>query len=1108
MAASALFFSLLGLGLRTAWTYETLPLLKSVICQDSADLVSALLNQSVGMAQLVNDLMLKDSDWPASTILVGRNFTVEGVAARPVVIDMAFVKWKVQFFNGAFATLRRLVLLRFRSGSYNQAPGLNLFKPLPPGDSASLILDQTFLIMPICFPLAITRQTVLDQVDNRPSVFPGKDVYILPDVLPANCSNSTSSYILDRCYVYAGRYMDVAFYGMEVAQSSGLPVRSGYLLRATDTQMLCIQIAPEECIRSLGPVGCILFLGSNSSSPLAPLPAPGAARLYNDSAGAAAALAAAATTGGSTGPSKQAVVLAAVLCPALGGGLMVTLLVWVTVKLIRVSNGNDNGKGNDCDAVGGGIGGGRNCALACVCVPARNGSTSNTIKRRAAASDESRSSSVLGTQPSAAADDDVAAAAATAGGKAGTDGTAAGAGTVSVGLFPVTDRPACVDPHCHPAASRPAAGGAALVVVSPLTQPRADLKTNVELKVTRTAPAASSTSPITLACPPLLDAPRNGAHQGDGDLSRRRLQDEDAGARGPADGRSNGSGGGGGEGASEPPGPIEGENVVTLLLGVLGKGTFGRVHVGMYRGERVAVKVVELGFEVEAPDNKANVVGHGRVEKKGEECQEPEQQVTRKVMNQAAGTHRQLEEQQQRPSSSPSPQQQQQQQQQQQPKLYQQQQPHYPYRSCENNPATVLGSCGAGSSQGNDDSGRNDQVGDRPGPPTRGRGDLVGSNSSPVSIASSAALASFMTGLETSSSTNAASAGAGASGNTAKQQQGSGVSFTICPSIIPAVTPVCAPSVPEAAVADRRPLGGTAQLHPPSAEPITTLGGPDAADIDQASAQPALVAPAIDDQSVGLGNHALRQLVQEVQVLGRCQHPCIVRLLAACMTPPRVCLVLELMDTSLEKLLFGRRRGAAGNGVGEVGGDAAGNHGTRAILSLDKVLHIALRVAQGLEYLHPSIIHRDLKPGNVLLKDPDSPRPIVKIADFGLARLRVITMPTMYPCVGTVPYMAPECFDIGLNVLTHRVDIYSFGVLLWTMLTGQQPWQGCPAIAIAYGVGILNRRPPLESLDDERCPKRLRHLMVRCWDPDPLRRPAAAEIVKEMLIIQMQRPDV
>ncbi|PNG99726.1 putative serine/threonine-protein kinase, partial [Tetrabaena socialis] len=118
---------------------------------------------------------------------------------------------------------------------------------------------------------------------------------------------------------------------------------------------------------------------------------------------------------------------------------------------------------------------------------------------------------------------------------------------------------------------------------------------------------------------------------------------------------------------------------------------------------------------------------------------------------------------------------------------------------------------------------------------------------------------------------------------------------------------------------------------------------------------------------------------QELEVLGRCRHPNIVCVLAACLAPPRPCLVMERMDTSLDKLLYAKPEP----------------------LPMELVLCIAIQVACGLEYLHPTILHRDLKPANVLVNDPWGELPVVKLSDFGLSRLRSTALVTNSPEAGT-----------------------------------------------------------------------------------------------------------
>ncbi|KAG2498680.1 hypothetical protein HYH03_003424 [Edaphochlamys debaryana] len=174
-----------------------------------------------------------------------------------------------------------------------------------------------------------------------------------------------------------------------------------------------------------------------------------------------------------------------------------------------------------------------------------------------------------------------------------------------------------------------------------------------------------------------------------------------------------------------------------------------------------------------------------------------------------------------------------------------------------------------------------------------------------------------------------------------------------------------------------------------------------------------------------------RSFRAEVEVMARMSHPNI--------APPHV-LVLELMDTSLGRLLYGS---------GPRGGEP------RELLPLPTVVHIALQVAQALSYMHP-----------------------------------------------TAAYMSPETLSPYNHTVTHHVDIYALGVILWEMLAGQPPWQGLTLLQMAVEVGVKGRRPPLQGLQRERCPERIIMLLKSCWEEDPLRRPAASEVAKHLLLVQ------
>ncbi|KAG2432577.1 hypothetical protein HXX76_008921 [Chlamydomonas incerta] len=251
--------------------------------------------------------------------------------------------------------------------------------------------------------------------------------------------------------------------------------------------------------------------------------------------------------------------------------------------------------------------------------------------------------------------------------------------------------------------------------------------------------------------------------------------------------------------------------------------------------------------------------------------------------------------------------------------------------------------------------------------------------------------------------------------------------------------------------------------------------------------------------AVGAAARMQLTFVQEVQILARIEHPCIVKLLAACLQPPQFALVFELMDTSLDRVLYGGGNMGPGNGLPP---PYYCPYSRTSLMPLDKVLHIAAQIARALEYLHPTIIHRDLKPGNVLLSDVDSRSPVVKLADFGLSRLQSTVLVTCNVDVGTAAYMAPETLNAMNRVVTHHVDMYALGVMLWEMLSGQRPWTGANMVQIACAVGMRNARPPLAAIPEGRCPPALQQLIAQCWDVDPARRPAASEAYKELVLLQ------
>ncbi|KAM7265873.1 hypothetical protein ACFE04_003556 [Oxalis oulophora] len=237
------------------------------------------------------------------------------------------------------------------------------------------------------------------------------------------------------------------------------------------------------------------------------------------------------------------------------------------------------------------------------------------------------------------------------------------------------------------------------------------------------------------------------------------------------------------------------------------------------------------------------------------------------------------------------------------------------------------------------------------------------------------------------------------------------------------------------------------------------------------------------------------RFIREVNMMSRVKHDNLVKFIGACKDPLMVIVTELLPGMSLRKYLLSIRPNK---------------------LHLPVAINFALDIAKAMDCLHANgIIHRDLKPDNLLLT---ANHKSVKLADFGLAREETVEE-MMTAETGTYRWMAPEAQLFMLASATcgcishklakflystvtlrqgekkhynNKVDVYSFGIVLWELLTNRMPFEGMSNLQAAYAAAFKQERP---SLPDDISPD-VAYIIQSCWVEDPNLRPSFSQVIR------------
>ncbi|KAF5289644.1 hypothetical protein FQA39_LY15002 [Lamprigera yunnana] len=229
-------------------------------------------------------------------------------------------------------------------------------------------------------------------------------------------------------------------------------------------------------------------------------------------------------------------------------------------------------------------------------------------------------------------------------------------------------------------------------------------------------------------------------------------------------------------------------------------------------------------------------------------------------------------------------------------------------------------------------------------------------------------------------------------------------------------------------------------------------------------------------------------LVSELEVMKMLdEHPNVVKLLGCCSEKDPIFVIMEFISQGkLQSYLRNSRAERYYNNM----------HGQSKTLTSRDLTSFVYQVSKGMEFLSSNgIIHRDLAARNVLITEDH----ICKVADFGFARDVINSHVYERKSEGRLPIRWMALESLYDNIFTVKSDVWSFGVLIWEVVTlGSTPYTGLSAAEVMKKIkeGYRLEKP-------EHCRRELYNIMYYCWDKDPKQRPSFGECVEllEKLII-------